>query len=82
MPASRCFCTISGTARSRRSSSAAWSTGWPSSMPPQIISTTSSGRGRLPAWVVTMWSVLRGMAATVSHRADRRQSLLHISQTG
>src|SRR3954447_12711415 len=76
MPASRCLATISGTARSSVSPSLPWSTSLPS-MPPQISSTTSSGRGRLPAWVVTMWSVLRGMPATVSDRPAERQSVLY-----
>src|SRR4029079_1412759 len=77
MPASRCLATISGTARSRRLSSSAWSAGRSCSMPAQMTSTTSSGRGRLPAWVVMMRSVLRGMAATVYDRAAERQSPLH-----
>src|SRR4051812_35623399 len=79
MPASRCCLTTSATAVSRRSSSACSSVGWPS-MPAQIISTTSSGRGRLPACVVTIRSVLRGMAATGSDRPAERQSVLHTAR--
>src|SRR3984893_2488540 len=60
MPASTCFSTPSATAGRMRTLSAAGSTGTPSSLA-YIMRTRSSGRGRLPVWVVRKRSVLRRM---------------------
>ncbi len=63
MPASACFCTTSATAARIRAASAARSTGTPSSLA-YIMRIRSSGRGRLPVWVVRKRSVLRFMAGS------------------
>ena len=60
MPAATCFCTTSATAARTLAASAARSTGTPSSLA-YIVRTRSSGRGRLPVWVVRKRSVLRFM---------------------
>src|SRR6478672_4657934 len=56
-PASTCFVTTSATADATRRSSACASTGTPSSRA-YIARTRSSGRGRLPVWVVRKRCVL------------------------
>src|SRR5262245_61979473 len=60
MPASSCLCTTSATAPRTRLPKAAASTGTPSSLA-YIMRIRSSGRGRLPVWVVRKRSVLRFM---------------------
>src|ERR1700732_1094843 len=65
MPASPCFPTTAATAERMRDLSAAASTGTPSSLA-NIARTRSSGRGRLPVWVVRKRSVLRFIAQSVA----------------
>ncbi len=60
MPAAACFPTTSATAERTRAPSAAGSTGTPSSLA-YIVRIRSSGRGRLPVWVVRNRSVLPRM---------------------
>src|ERR1700730_11764339 len=65
IPASICFSTTAATAERIRDLSAAASTGTPSSLA-NIACTRSSGRGRLPVWVVRNRSVLRFIARSVA----------------
>src|SRR5579859_2680041 len=74
MPAATWRLTISSTAARTRSASASASTGTPSSLA-NMIRTRSSGRGRLPVWVVrkrpasAMWA--SGLARRRAVVADR-----------
>src|SRR5438874_4545454 len=68
MPASVCLLTISATAERMRTSSAVRSTGTPSSLA-NIARIRSSGRGRLPVWVVR--KRLTPYAISSSHTAVR-----------
>src|SRR5258706_1816539 len=61
MPACTCLPTTSATALRMRAASADGSTGTPSSRA-NIVRMRSSGRGKLPVWVVRMRSVLRFIA--------------------
>src|SRR5271157_5991938 len=82
-PALRCFATTSPTALRMRSAKAARSTGLPSSLA-YIIWMRSSGRGRLPVWVVrkrsTLWGIVltcRGFDRKLSRKLRYRVSLRH-----
>src|SRR5438270_3999148 len=57
MPQATCFSTMSRTAAAIRASNAASSKPWPASRA-LSIARRSGGRGRLPTWVVRIWSVL------------------------
>src|SRR6202048_83078 len=74
MPASTCFSTTAATAERMRDLSAAASTGTPSSLA-NIARTRSSGRGRLPVWVVRKRSVLRFIAQSVALLETRHDLL-------
>src|SRR5215831_18218909 len=74
MPASTCFSTTAATAERMRDFSAAASTGTPSSFA-NIARTRSSGRGRLPVWVVRKRSVLRFIARSVALMETRHDLL-------
>src|SRR4029077_10373243 len=63
MPSSICLRTISPTAAESRAACAFSSMGLPSSLACTSAS-SSTGRGRLPTWVVRMRSVLRCMASS------------------
>src|ERR1700675_4793430 len=65
MPSSVCLCTMSRTAWRRRSALPPWS----NALAPQVCtrSRRSDGRGRLPACVVRMRSVLCFMASLKRH---------------
>jgi hypothetical protein len=63
MPASACFLTTSATAARTRAANAARSIGTPSSLA-YIMRMRSSGRGKLPVWVVKKRSALRTIVAS------------------
>src|SRR6478672_7736864 len=71
MPASACFLTTSDTAARTRAASASRSTGTPASLA-YIMRMRSSGRGRLPVWVVRKRSVLRIITASTHPRVPTR----------
>src|ERR1700730_5753183 len=74
IPASICFSTTAATAERMRDLSAAASTGTPSSLA-NIARTRSSGRRRLPVWVVRKRSVLRFIAQSVALLETRHDLL-------
>src|SRR6266852_4156376 len=74
MPESTCFFTTPATAARIFAASPARSTGTPSSLA-NIARTRSSGRGRLPVWVVRKRSVLRFIARSVALLETRHDLL-------
>src|SRR6266852_6136802 len=70
-PISACLRTTSVTAERIPAARAAGSTGTPSSFA-NIVRVSSSGRGRLPVWVVRMRSVLRSIGGDLNTTSTRR----------